>query len=437
MEALPVVGRAAGAARRHRPGRQRRDRRRRAGPGRLPVHAAGLPGPRDRLGAQRAAAQRRRLGPGAAGADRRRAGRSTATRTCRRDGADRARRATGVGFAYGDAAGAGRRLASRRSRGGRSRWSVRPARASPRSPRCSCAWSTRPPARSASTASTCASSRRARWPRWRPWYRSRPSCSTTPSAATSRSAPTSTTSRSGRRCAPPRPTASSRRCRTGSTPGSASAGPRCPAGSGSGSRWPGRVVRRAPAAGARRRDQRRSTRRWSSGSWAGCATSAATVVVVAYRRATIALADEIVFVDQGRVVDRGTHDELMGRCAGYRDLVTAYAAGRGRAGRGARRRRAGVSTTTLERPTAGPPSGASFRTIGACPRGWRRSSTQGLAVHPVPDAARHRGPGGRAARGPADHRPRAVRSGTVDVGLVRTACALAASPCWSPRVRAT
>jgi ATP-binding cassette subfamily B protein len=49
-----------------------------------------------------------------------------------------------------------------------------------------------------------------------------------------------------------------------------------------------------------------------------------TVVVVAYRRATIALADEIVFLDNGRVVDRGSHEELRGRCEGYRDLVTAY-----------------------------------------------------------------------------------------------------------------
>ena len=49
-----------------------------------------------------------------------------------------------------------------------------------------------------------------------------------------------------------------------------------------------------------------------------------TVVVVAYRKATIALADEVVYVEQGRVVDRGTHAELLGRCTGYRRLVTAY-----------------------------------------------------------------------------------------------------------------
>ena len=56
----------------------------------------------------------------------------------------------------------------------------------------------------------------------------------------------------------------------------------------------------------------------------GLRESASTVVVVAYRKATIALADQIVFVEQGRLVDTGTHDELLGRCDGYRDLVTAY-----------------------------------------------------------------------------------------------------------------
>jgi ABC-type multidrug transport system fused ATPase/permease subunit len=49
-----------------------------------------------------------------------------------------------------------------------------------------------------------------------------------------------------------------------------------------------------------------------------------TLVVVAYRRATIALADEIVFVEAGRVVDRGTHDQLMLRQPGYVALLTAY-----------------------------------------------------------------------------------------------------------------
>ncbi|WP_407921270.1 ABC transporter ATP-binding protein [Aeromicrobium terrae] len=49
-----------------------------------------------------------------------------------------------------------------------------------------------------------------------------------------------------------------------------------------------------------------------------------SVLVVAYRKATIALADEVVFLDDGRIADRGTHAELIGRSADYRLLVDAY-----------------------------------------------------------------------------------------------------------------
>jgi ABC-type multidrug transport system fused ATPase/permease subunit len=55
-------------------------------------------------------------------------------------------------------------------------------------------------------------------------------------------------------------------------------------------------------------------------------TSAGTsVLVVAYRMSTITLADQIVYVEGGRVVDHGTHRELEQRCVGYQRLVTAYA----------------------------------------------------------------------------------------------------------------
>ena len=54
-------------------------------------------------------------------------------------------------------------------------------------------------------------------------------------------------------------------------------------------------------------------------------SSGTTVLVVAYRMATIALADDVVYLEDGRVVDHGTHDELRSRCAGYERLVTAYA----------------------------------------------------------------------------------------------------------------
>uniref|UniRef100_UPI00259652A0 DUF3363 domain-containing protein n=1 Tax=uncultured Aeromicrobium sp. TaxID=337820 RepID=UPI00259652A0 len=52
--------------------------------------------------------------------------------------------------------------------------------------------------------------------------------------------------------------------------------------------------------------------------------SGPTVLVVAYRKATISLADEVVLLDGGRVVERGTHEELLERSSVYRDLVDAY-----------------------------------------------------------------------------------------------------------------
>jgi ATP-binding cassette subfamily B protein len=56
----------------------------------------------------------------------------------------------------------------------------------------------------------------------------------------------------------------------------------------------------------------------------GLRDSAATVVVVAYRRATIELADEVVYVEHGRIAGQGTHEELLDASEGYRNLVTAY-----------------------------------------------------------------------------------------------------------------
>ncbi|MDP3892402.1 MAG: ABC transporter ATP-binding protein [Nocardioides sp.] len=52
--------------------------------------------------------------------------------------------------------------------------------------------------------------------------------------------------------------------------------------------------------------------------------SPATLLVVAYRKATIGLADEVIHLEEGRVADRGTHAELLARSASYAQLVNAY-----------------------------------------------------------------------------------------------------------------
>jgi ABC-type multidrug transport system fused ATPase/permease subunit len=56
----------------------------------------------------------------------------------------------------------------------------------------------------------------------------------------------------------------------------------------------------------------------------GDAAGAPTLVVVAYRKATIGLADEVIHLDDGRVVDRGSHVELLERNPAYARLVNAY-----------------------------------------------------------------------------------------------------------------
>jgi ATP-binding cassette subfamily B protein len=49
-----------------------------------------------------------------------------------------------------------------------------------------------------------------------------------------------------------------------------------------------------------------------------------TVVIIAYRKASIALADEVIFIEDGTVVAQGSHVELMESTPGYSRLLTAY-----------------------------------------------------------------------------------------------------------------
>ena len=49
-----------------------------------------------------------------------------------------------------------------------------------------------------------------------------------------------------------------------------------------------------------------------------------SVVIVAYRRSSIVLADEVIYIEDGRVIDRGTHKELYRSLPAYRSLIDAY-----------------------------------------------------------------------------------------------------------------
>lgn len=53
----------------------------------------------------------------------------------------------------------------------------------------------------------------------------------------------------------------------------------------------------------------------------GAATAGATVIIVAQRISTVADADQILVVDDGVIVDRGTHEELLTVSATYREIV--------------------------------------------------------------------------------------------------------------------
>ncbi len=56
----------------------------------------------------------------------------------------------------------------------------------------------------------------------------------------------------------------------------------------------------------------------------GLAQLDTTVVIVAYRRSSIVLADEVIFIEDGRVIGRGTHAELYAALPAYAALIDAY-----------------------------------------------------------------------------------------------------------------
>ena len=56
----------------------------------------------------------------------------------------------------------------------------------------------------------------------------------------------------------------------------------------------------------------------------GRLTRGKMLIVIAHRLSTITDADQIAVVDQGKILDAGTHDELLKRCPLYAQMWAAH-----------------------------------------------------------------------------------------------------------------
>ena len=55
----------------------------------------------------------------------------------------------------------------------------------------------------------------------------------------------------------------------------------------------------------------------------------ATKIIIAQRITSVCEADKIIVMEDGKIVDIGTHDELMDRCENYRDVYISQQEGVG------------------------------------------------------------------------------------------------------------
>jgi ATP-binding cassette subfamily B protein len=130
-----------------------------------------------------------------------------------------------------------------------------------------------------------------------------------------------------------------------------------------------------------------------------------TTLLIAHRRSTLQLADRIAVLDEGRLVDEGTHEELTARCALYRLLLSGPGedaegvdagslAYHENAGRGAPAASGGVTPSLWGPAGAGPGPG-----LVAGVADSRLARTPGAAIGRGFGAAARGGRGGSGAAG--------------------------------------
>ena len=149
-----------------------------------------------------------------------------------------------------------------------------------------------------------------------------------------------------------------------------------------------------------------------------------TTVLIAHRRSTLQLADRIAVLDEGRLVDEGTHEELTARCPLYRLLL----AGPGDdaegidAGELGYHENSGRPDPAGRRPTGGSVTPALWESHGAAPAPAAGLGNGGQLAR-VADAAIGRGMGAaaRGGRGGAG----AAAAGSMLAGIPPTPALLA------------